>query len=227
VVTDDRIGRSTLVDEVVGRLRELISSGQIAPGERLRMRDLQDRFGVSHIPIREALRTLEGERLVENLPQRGAVASPVSLELLDEVYDARRLLEPAVAVRGMSRMTDDDLAELAAAFAALEVAEILGDDDFYRAHRRFHWLSLRAGATPTLERLITQLWGISDRFVKLSKSAYPADVRVASAQHTEIFRMCAARDEAVGPIIDRHLHVTQDVLRARFAEHVAAEAAQG
>lgn len=227
MVTDDRIGRSTLVDEVAGRLRELISTGQIAPGERLRMRDLQERFGVSHIPIREALRTLEGEGLVENLPQRGAVASPVSLELLDEVYDARRLLEPAVAVRGMSRMTDDDLAELAAAFAALEVAEIPGHDDFYTAHRRFHWLSLRAGATPTLERLITQLWGISDRFVKLSKSAYPADVRVASAQHAEIFRMCAARDEAVGPIIDRHLHVTQDVLRTRFAEHVAAELAQG
>ena len=58
------------------------------------MRQLEQCFGVSHIPIREAIRRLEAEGLVVNVPKRGAVAAGVSLEEFDDIYDLRRIIEP-------------------------------------------------------------------------------------------------------------------------------------
>ena len=219
----EKIERATMVDEVVDRLRSLIYSGDIKPGERLLMRDLQDRFGVSHIPIREALRTLEAEGLVENLPQRGAVATEGSLSLLEEVYDARRLLEPAIAARAAVRFTDDDLAGLKEAVDELQAAHTSTDGSFSAPHRRFHWLTLRPGATPTLEKMLRQLWGMADRFLALSL-AFPADVEKALRQHAEIYRLCAERDPAVAEIIADHLHVTEDALRAHYGGDPPASA---
>ena len=101
--------QKTIVDELTIGIRQEILSGRIRPGQRIRLRTLEDQFGVSHIPIREALRSLEAEGLVENIPQRGAIATALSIEELTEVYDLRRLLEPAVAERSIPKLTKDQL----------------------------------------------------------------------------------------------------------------------
>lgn len=205
-----------MVDEVVQQMREMLYAGEFEAGERLRLRDLQQRFGVSHIPIREALRTLEAEGLVENLPQRGAVAAPVSLEVLAEVYDARRMLEPALAARAAPRMTDEDVVELSAAYGRLAEVSASGSDDFFEEHRRFHWLTMRAGATPTLERILRQLWGLSERFLRLSL-AFPSDVAPAIQQHRLIYELSAQRDPAVADVVLSHLHLTEDALVSHYS----------
>ncbi len=220
MASTEQIDRATLVDEVLGRLRELLLSGEIGPGERLRMRYLQERFGVSHIPIREALRTLESEGLVENQPQRGAVATDVSLGVLSELYDVRRLLEPPIARRAAAKFTDQDLAELETALQRLERSEPeLESGDFYRAHREFHRLVLQPGSTPMTERILNPLWGIAERFVRLTVATYHTESEVAHTQHRSIFEACAARDPVVGDRLLEHLHVTEDFVRAWAIEH--------
>src|SRR5919202_230298 len=119
---DDTIQRVSLVDGVTARLRSALLTGDIRPGERIRVTALEKRFGVSHIPIREALRRLETEGLVVTLPQRTAVAAGVDLDDLDGLYDLRRMIEGEVAERAVERMTPEALAKLTAARAALEAA---------------------------------------------------------------------------------------------------------
>src|SRR5256714_15669655 len=110
--TDDTIQRVSLVDNVTERLRSALLTGDIQPGERIRVAALEKRFGVSHIPIREALRRLETEGLVITLPQRTAVAAGVDLADLDGLYDLRRMIEGEVAERAVERMTPEALAKL-------------------------------------------------------------------------------------------------------------------
>lgn len=215
----EHIGRGTLVDEVVDRLRQLLFSGEIKPGERIRIRAIQERFGVSHIPVREALRTLEGEGLVENIPQRGAVAAPVSLSILDEVYDARRLLEPQIIARSLGKLTDTQLVMAEEVLGRLESLDASSPDEFFAAHRMFHWLLLEPGATETLERMLNQLWSVSERFVRISKIVFPADVQEARHQHRQLFNLVKAGDRAAVELTDRHLHITQNALRAHQPDH--------
>ena len=217
-VENDRIGRGTLVDEVAERLRVLLSTGEIKPGDRIRIRELQERFGVSHIPIREALRTLESEGLVASQPQKGAVATPLSLALLDEIYDARRLLEPTILERAVTKFEADDLTELEQAMERMERAEKRGFSEFFEAHRNFHWALLRPGTPPILERMLRQLWAASERFIRISKVAYPTDVAVARRQHRQLRTLVSRRDGKCGAVLERHLHLTQDTIRAHYAE---------
>lgn len=226
-VENDRIGRGTLVDEVAERLRVLLSTGEIKPGDRIRIRELQERFGVSHIPIREALRTLEGEGLVASQPQKGAVATPLSLALLDEIYDARRLIEPTILERAVTAFDAGDLAELAQTMERMEQAEQRGFGEFFEAHRQFHWALLKPGSTPTLERMLRQLWAASERFIRISKVAYPTDVAAARRQHRQLLKLVSRRDGKSGDVLERHLHLTQDTIRAHYAELGEASVIRG
>lgn len=190
------------------------------------MRDLQERFGVSHIPIREALRSLESEGLVENQPQRGAVATDVNLEILAEVYDARRILEPPIAERAVTKFTADDLVELEEALNSLESAEQdIESGEFFRAHREFHRLVLRPGSTSLTERILNPLWGMAERFVRLTVVTYHTQSEVAHRQHRSLFEACAARDPAVGDRLLEHLRVTEDYVRTWAIERLATQAA--
>lgn len=216
----EHIGRVTLVDEVADRLRELLFSGEIKPGERIRIRQIQERFGVSHIPVREAIRTLEGEGLVTTKPQRGAVATPVSLQILDDVYDARRLLEPQIIARSVLAITPGQIEEADQALARLEALDRSSLNEFFVAHRQFHWLLLEPGASETLELILNQLWRVSERFVRISKVVFPADVSAASDQHRQLLELVKAGDPAAADLMDRHLHITQDALRAHQPDQI-------
>ena len=96
------------------RLRTAILSGEIAPGEWLRQEDLAERFGVSPTPVREGLRRLEAEGLVEYIPHRGVKVVAYTLHDAQEYYVLRAMLEPYVLRLAATRMSDHDLVELAA-----------------------------------------------------------------------------------------------------------------
>src|SRR5581483_10966094 len=86
-------GRESLADQVYGRLREAITSGALAPGLRLREVPLSQQFGVSTTPVREALRRLENDGLVETNPHRGALVAGFSLRVVGELFEVREVLE--------------------------------------------------------------------------------------------------------------------------------------
>ena len=105
--SEDTIQRVSLVDYAVERLRRDLLTGEIEPGERIRVTKLEKRFGVSHIPIREALQRLEAEGFVKTKPQHGTVAAGVDLEDLHGLYDVRRLIEGQVVHRAVLAASDE------------------------------------------------------------------------------------------------------------------------
>lgn len=219
--------RGTLVDDVTERLRRAIVTGEIAPGQRIRVRDLEERFGVSHIPIRESLRSLEAEGLVENLPQRGAVATGVSLDELSELYDLRRILESAVAERAVASFDPERLQTIKSALERLEEVSDGVSDEFIEAHRNFHWAIMEPGATRLIERTLRQLWQTSERYVRLAVSAAHTGA-TGRTQHRRLYQASRSKNsERLRDEVMSHLHLTEGGIRAWYEQEGAAPAKAG
>jgi DNA-binding GntR family transcriptional regulator len=215
---DDTIQRVSVVDDVTVRLRRALLEGAIKPGERIKVAELEKSFGVSHIPIREAVRRLETEGLIVALPQRAAVAAGVDLDDLSGLYDLRRIVECEVIARSVDAMTDDQVESVRTALGALEALEAAGDHNspaFWELHRDFHWALLEPGATAWIRRVLDQVWTASQRYVRLFVSETVAD---AMADHRELLAHCETRDgAAAAELLRHHLDRTEVAVRRAFA----------
>lgn len=108
------------IDSAYLQVRELILSGELTPGSWLREKTLADRIGVSRTPIREALRRLSAEGLIELSPNKGAQVTSFTTEELASLFDIRAVFEPHAALLGVPKMTDDDVESLAELAATME-----------------------------------------------------------------------------------------------------------
>src|SRR5919205_3391293 len=95
-------------EQTVARLRRFILEGDLEPGARIQEVELAAQLGVSRTPVREALRTLSSQGLVELLPNRGARVARWSVKDLDEIYELRVMLESHAAQRAATRMSPTD-----------------------------------------------------------------------------------------------------------------------
>jgi DNA-binding GntR family transcriptional regulator len=230
--TDDDEGPRSLTDAVAMRIQNEILSGRIPPGGRMRLRSLQEQFGVSHIPIREALRRLEGIGLVEILPQRGAIAARLAYDEFTDVYDLRKIIEPEIAARATAGVGPSRLKEIKEALDELN-AEPEGSRSphFNELHRRFHWLICEPGSTPVVERVMKQLWQTSDRYVHLSLTEDRTALK-AERQHRRLYEAIRKGDpEMMRRELTAHLENTEQGLRravlAATAPPAAAAGPQG
>ena len=216
----ETIRRLTLADEVADRLREDILQGAIRPGERIVIGKVESRFGVSHIPIREALRRLEAEGLVEVSPNRATIATGLHLDDLVELYDLRRLLEAQVAARAVERRTPEQLEELLAIHSRLERIESSSDPEatnFWQVHREFHWAILAPGATSWIRRIVEQLWQSADRYVLLHTHAKFAPTGESIQQHRGLAEACARGvGREVHDLLCEHLSTTEEQIRSGY-----------
>src|SRR5215210_1648113 len=212
----ETIQRVSVVDNVTVLLRRALLAGEIKPGERIRVAELEKSFGVSHIPIREAVRRLETEGLIVALPQRAAVAAGVDLDDLAGLYDLRRIVECDVIRRSVDGMTAEQVETVR---AALETFEKASDDHdsppFWELHRNFHWALLEPGASAWIRRVLDQVWTASQRYVRLFVSETVAD---AMADHRELLAFCETRDgRGAAELLRRHLDRTELAVRQAFA----------
>jgi DNA-binding GntR family transcriptional regulator len=212
---NDTIQRVSVVDNVTVLLRRALLEGEIKPGERINVAELERTFGVSHIPIREAVRRLETEGLIVALPQRAAVAAGVDLDDLAGLYDLRRIVEGDVIERSVASMTDEQVERVRAALDALEaVAQDHESPSFWELHRDFHWALLEPGATDWVHRVLTQVWTASQRYVRLFVSETVGD---AMEDHRALYGHCEQRDgAAAGELLRRHLDRTESAVREAF-----------
>ena len=139
-VTAAPLEAASLVDLAVRRLRAEILSGELAPGERIIEEQLTRRFGTSRAPLREALRLLGQQGLVEHLPRRGVRVTRLSARDIDELFSLRDALEQfAVRCAAAGPADDVGLDAMAAAVTAMERATAKGDPLAQdAAHRAFH-----------------------------------------------------------------------------------------
>lgn len=177
----------------VARLRAAISSGELRPGDRVHQEALAARIGVSLIPVREALRVLEGDGLITYHPRRGYFVTELRLADVEEIYALRALLEGEAIVAALPSLDDAAVARIAAAADACATAADVAD--LLDANRRFHFSLFEASGRPHLVRLIRSLWDATEAYRALY---YGVDGgRTASARsHAEIVAALRGRDAA-------------------------------
>jgi DNA-binding GntR family transcriptional regulator len=217
--------RRITADYVAEALREAIHSGNLADGAILNQAAIASHFGVSRVPVREAMRELQAEGLIETRAHRLAIVRGLDLERILEIYSLRALLEGWVLEQAVPLI---DAERLAAAAALNE--ELRGEEDHARwlhCNARFHrTLYEPSGAETTLELLDT-LRARAERYTRLwSRGSGVHRPGETSAEHAEILRLVAAGD---GPgaraAVERHILHTRDRVIAHGAERAAAEAA--
>jgi DNA-binding GntR family transcriptional regulator len=114
--------RPQLSDEVAGLLRDRIMSGELRPGERIRLERVAEEFGVSITPVREALLTLRGEDMVELEPRRGYLVAPLSRQDITDLFGLQGDIAGELAARVAGQTTDAQLADLVSANRVLRCA---------------------------------------------------------------------------------------------------------
>jgi DNA-binding GntR family transcriptional regulator len=135
-VSDEELETYSLVQLAVDRLRRDILSGRSDPGERLVEEQLTRRLGISRAPLREAMRLLAQQGLVEHIPRRGARVATLSDDDVRELYEVRDVLERHAVT---SMPANPDLAGLRAALEVMRKATEADDRlELANAHRRFH-----------------------------------------------------------------------------------------
>lgn len=203
---------------VLEQLRQSIVAGELMPGQALRQDALAKRFGVSRVPLREALSTLEGEGQVVYEPHRGYKVARLSMDDLLEVYRIRELLEAEAARLAIERADDGVVVEMRRAAAEVNAAGEAGDLlTMTEANRRFHFILVKAARMPRLERLVQVLWDATDtyRFVYYGT---PANRAVVREEHERIIDAFARRDaESLIAMLELHRQHAIASLR-RFLE---------
>jgi DNA-binding GntR family transcriptional regulator len=163
--TDSEIVHRQIPDIVADTLREMIMRGELQPGEGLPMRALAEKFGVSVIPVRDALRLLAGEGLVELQPHRGAHVVQISLLDLEQIFLARLPLEQLAASKALDALTPTDLRDLGRIQSQLERTR--DARRWLELNRQFHTAMYERSGYPRIVRIIEGLWDLVEPYLLL------------------------------------------------------------
>jgi DNA-binding GntR family transcriptional regulator len=201
---NERKSGQALVDEIAGRIREQIMSGDIPIGAQLRQAALAAEFGVSRTPVREALRQLQSGGLITVVPNRGAVVHVPSPWDVRAAHEVRAELEGLAAERAASRISDDQLDRLRKAQETMRKASerprarrTAGAAPTTIANDEIHTTIHQAARNPWLAKMISQVNESFPRNVlSLVLSENPVARRENVRQHDEIIDALAAGDGA-------------------------------
>jgi DNA-binding GntR family transcriptional regulator len=204
----------TTQEVVLAELRTLIASGEMRPGAQIVQDTLAEEFGVSRVPLREALKTLEAEGLVTYRPHHGYFVTEVSLDDLLEVYRIRELLETEAVTIGLPLMTDEDVMRLAEAEDDVRRASEADDvPAMARTNRRFHFAVIQGCGLPRLVKIIEVLWDSTEVY----RSVYftdPVNRGRVLDEHRALVAAVETRDLAqVLHILDEHRQHAIEALR--------------
>jgi DNA-binding GntR family transcriptional regulator len=202
----------TAQEAVLTKLRSWIATGRLQPGEQIVQDTLALELGVSRVPLREALKILEGEGQVSYVAHRGYFVTELSLSDMLEVYRIRELLEAEAVRRGMPLLTTEDVARLEeAADDVRQAAAALDIAAMSTTNRRFHFALISACAMPRLVRVLHVLWDSTEVY----RSVYFTD-------DTNKDRVLDEHDELVAAVRAGDVDAALDVLSRHRQNAIAA-----
>ncbi|MBI4081718.1 MAG: GntR family transcriptional regulator [Candidatus Lambdaproteobacteria bacterium] len=186
----------TYADEVTRVLRDAILEGRLLPGRRLTEPELAQQLGVSRTPIREALRELEHEGLLQRVPGRGTIVAEISSQDVEEIYAVKSALESAAVRSACARISGAELAELERLLQRMKALAEAGDLlPYSRISREFHELLIRSSGNRWLEETYRTL-DVRIQQLRIYALATPSRPRVSVAEHEAILAAVRQRDAA-------------------------------
>ena len=178
-------------DAVAETLRELILSSELRAGQRLNLDIIAEQLGVSRMPVREAVKQLEGEGLVTIYPHRGIEVSRLDIADIEEIFDLRVLLEARAVELAVPRLTKGDLDVMEAALTRMDRADVSAKV-WMDQNRIFHEVVNVACGSSRLVALIASLRGNVERYIRAYLTVRGREH--PQRQHHELFEACRAGD---------------------------------
>lgn len=214
---------STITQRVQEKLRNDILAGRIPPGARLKIADLAARYGLSHMPVREALQALQGEGLVTLSPNRGASVRAVDATLIRNLFGIREALEGYLAAEAAAAITPATISTLRRIHEDYAAAASEGDvPAMVRLNRALHGVVHRATGNEEAVRLLDQhaaLIGV----LRAGLGYAPGRPDAIRAEHSALIEALARGDgDTARTIQAAHVRAARDDMLALFARQQQA-----
>lgn len=223
------IPRAALHEQVAQRLRLMLVEGRIAPGAKLNERELSELLNVSRTPLREAIKMLAAEGLVELLPNRGAVAVSLTEADVLNTFEVMAGLEAQSGELAAQRITAEELAEIQAMHFEMMAAYTRRDlSGYYALNARIHSAISAAAKNPVLEAVYKQV-NARLQALRFRSNQDGEKWKRAVEEHEKMVEALAARDgAAMREVLLTHLRNKRDVVleQLREAQSLRQEAAR-
>lgn len=203
----------TAQEAVLRQMRREILNGSWAPGAPIRQDAVASELGVSRVPVREALKILEGEGQVSYIPHRGYVVRELDADELVELYRLRELLETEAIRQAVPKLTEDHLTAMRTAMERMEQLDPTDLSSLAEHNRDFHGALLNAAGMPRLKHFLRLLRDAADVY-RVLLYADSSTLAQTATEHREIYDACRERDtERVIELHDQHrAHTVQELL---------------
>ncbi len=208
-----QLRRRTTSDDIVDALREAISQGQFEDGEELNQVTLARSFGVSRVPVREALRQLQAEGLVSSQAHMRTVVTGLSLDRVLEVLDLRAMLETYLLEKAADKLSATDLEDLHSLCADMDAAA--DHQQWLACNKAFHELLYSHSGAELARELARQLAVRVERYLHMRRDSGVQRTQEANAEHRRILAavergaIAEARAELEAHIAHTRDHVVQ------------------
>jgi DNA-binding GntR family transcriptional regulator len=189
----EKISAKTIRQEVYEQLRDKIISAEILPGESISLRDLAGKFGVSLMPVREALWQLESEKIIVVESNKRIRVNSLTGKEMEEALHLRVMLESVAAERACDLMAESDIPKLRRLVENMEASRER-PKIFMRRNTQFHFMIYSLADSPLLLEMIERLWARVGPYV-YSYVIGKQDLSRSMASHWEIFEGLAAKDK--------------------------------
>lgn len=202
--------------------REAILHGELRPGEIMTQQQVADRLGISRTPLREAIRILQHEGLLNTEPHRRLQVAEFSIEDVETVYVMRVLLECAAARITVAGMQPHDVAEMKGFMAQMEhyAEQPDGVTAWEIPHRAFHAVIV-AGAGERMTTTIRQLSDHAERYRRAYLASAPSPYEISAAEHGLVLEAAADRDpdRTAARLAAHYLRTAMSVIREIDPSH--------
>ena len=191
-----RIASTALYQQVAERLRQQIFAHELTPGDWVDEQKLAEQYGISRTPLREALKVLAAEGLVELKPRRGCYVTEISRQDLDDIFPLIALLEGRCTFDAVQRATETDLVELATIHDQLERAAAAQQIAlFFEANQEFHRKLQAMSGNRWLLSVIQDLRKVL-KLSRLHSLSLEGRLQQSLAEHRSILQHVQAHDAA-------------------------------
>ena len=207
------IEKKTLHEEIANNLRELIMSGQLQEGDKIKEDELCSSMGISKTPLREALRVLSVEGLIKPVPNRGSFVSTPTFEEIREMFDVMSVLEGICARAAAEKMSAKDLKNLEKLHNSLEKNfKRRAQREYIRINNQFHSFVQELAGNRTLNQIVN---GLRQKILlyRYQSLNWPERFEQSIQEHRELIEAFRKKDpEKAETLMRRHLKKQCDAL---------------